>query len=470
MASQWRTVRGVRFHRVDQEDGDPQVEVQLGGGSSDEAEDQGEDGMTQVQLLSETDRSSELPAGKKMKSGTMKTRFLFISAFLVVILMAVGITIAIRLLVCGKPSASGATPSTWVTSPVSQYCPDSRPEILPSLNYSGSKDGTCSGFSLKSVWDTHYVNLSSTSAVRFVDVNCDGVLDIVLGFTSSVEWPNEMGYNELVHCLSWTMSRYKLPNYCYGGVMAIDGRTGEELWRKSTTHEVFAIQCSIDINNDGYLDCFAAGRGGVFFSVEARSGNVLWMSDDKVTNYTWNFLTPQVVRDFDNDGIQDIVVSHGGDRRYDDYDTHRGVGLLLLLSGRTGKALSAMKMPDSHETYMSPILHRRNAGSVWVLFGSGGESVVGNLWAVELEEFAQLGFKYDENVGMLDSGTASTTRRIISGTKHMGASNPPVLVDLNDDGILDVVMPMFDGRVIAINGKDYNKLWSVDFGQAESYV
>ena len=50
---------------------------------------------------------------------------------------------------------------------------------------------------------------------------------------------------------------------CFGGVLAIDGKTGKRLWTQWAPHEVFAITCQGDLNKDGTNDCVAGGRAGV---------------------------------------------------------------------------------------------------------------------------------------------------------------------------------------------------------------
>lgn len=50
---------------------------------------------------------------------------------------------------------------------------------------------------------------------------------------------------------------------CFGGMMALDGLTGKELWRHYSVHELFGINCNEDLNNDGVLDCTGGGRAGV---------------------------------------------------------------------------------------------------------------------------------------------------------------------------------------------------------------
>jgi len=45
--------------------------------------------------------------------------------------------------------------------------------------------------------------------------------------------------------------------------MAIDGRSGQELWRRYTPHELYASNCNNDLNDDGIKDCILAGRMAV---------------------------------------------------------------------------------------------------------------------------------------------------------------------------------------------------------------
>ena len=45
--------------------------------------------------------------------------------------------------------------------------------------------------------------------------------------------------------------------------MAIDGRTGEQLWIRYTPHELFASNCNNDINGDAIKDCILGGRMAV---------------------------------------------------------------------------------------------------------------------------------------------------------------------------------------------------------------
>lgn len=46
---------------------------------------------------------------------------------------------------------------------------------------------------------------------------------------------------------------------------------------------------------------------------------------------------------------------------------------------------------------------------------------------------------------------------------------PPVLVDLTKDGVLDIVMALFNSSVIAIDGLTFRKIWSYTTAHSESY-
>lgn len=50
---------------------------------------------------------------------------------------------------------------------------------------------------------------------------------------------------------------------CQGGLIALDGKTGQRIWTKWLNHPVFTLYCSADVNSDGIFDCLASGKGGV---------------------------------------------------------------------------------------------------------------------------------------------------------------------------------------------------------------
>ena len=46
---------------------------------------------------------------------------------------------------------------------------------------------------------------------------------------------------------------------------------------------------------------------------------------------------------------------------------------------------------------------------------------------------------------------------------------PPVLVDMNKDGVKDILMSGFDGTMILFDGETLDVMWKVKFENRESY-
>lgn len=59
-------------------------------------------------------------------------------------------------------------------------------------------------------------------------------------------------------------------------------------------------------------------------------------------------------------------------------------GRLILFSGKTGHVLQWKNVPDERETYFSPVVYSLSNGTDIVLFGTGGETHPGALWAIGL--------------------------------------------------------------------------------------
>lgn len=50
---------------------------------------------------------------------------------------------------------------------------------------------------------------------------------------------------------------------CLGGVIALDGLTGNTVWQHWTSHPIFMVDCSADLTEDKTNDCLISGKGGV---------------------------------------------------------------------------------------------------------------------------------------------------------------------------------------------------------------
>ena len=181
-------------------------------------------------------------------------------------------------------------------------------KVLPSEREKSRSQNVkaCDKFSVKKVWHATFPKLMTETPIRLNDVNEDGIKDIIVSFATGVD-----GYNvPQFACDLYFNGTFP----CFGGALALDGRTGKELWRHYSMHEVYGINCNADIDQDGVRDCLLSGRGGVFEAVTSKTGKLLWrFGSQPARNTMMNLYTAQFVRDLDGDGVLDIVVAHGGD-------------------------------------------------------------------------------------------------------------------------------------------------------------
>eukprot|EP00058_Branchiostoma_floridae_P021691 XP_002607181.1 hypothetical protein BRAFLDRAFT_68024 [Branchiostoma floridae] len=228
-------------------------------------------------------------------------------------------------------------------------------------------------------WKVSLSDVASETSIRLYDIDGDGLLDVMVGIGSTIKGNLSDSCHSLVGVDTAS---------CDGGILAYNGATGAQLWHIPTFGEVFLLRCGgLDINADGWEDCLATGRLGLMLAFNPKLGEVLWHVDPTLVDRHWNFYMPQLVPDLDGDGVADLVAAHGGDLRFKSHEHNRTAGRLVLLSGATGRSLGSwVNMPDGHETYMSVVLHQTRDGSLYALFGSGGETVTGSLWAISIPD------------------------------------------------------------------------------------
>lgn len=286
------------------------------------------------------------------------------------------------------------------------------------------------------VWTTSLDTLSVFSSPRAANLNGDATLDLVIG--GGIE--------------------DSLTPY---GVFALDGLSGDLLWQLPTRDQVFGSALFKDLNGDGLDDVFICGRDAQFYALDGSNGSIIWEfwpdSTGSARAAGWfNFYTPAWVPDQNGDGFPDLVNSNGGDPTKTGNDTLRPPGYLLLMSGRDGSILAMDTVPDRRETYLSPlVLDPLNNGNLYILYGSGGETIGGHLYMVPLSELA--------------AGDISQSETLLSDPEK-GFIAVPSLADLNNDQIYDLIVPRMSGKLTALDGQQHQILWEVSKNQTENYV
>jgi hypothetical protein len=149
--------------------------------------------------------------------------------------------------------------------------------------------------------------------------------------------------------------------------------------------------------------------------------------------------------------MNDILISHGGNPTIPSYVHQRDAGCLIIISSRNGNQIGEpFWMPDGKETYMSPVLY----GNSTILFGTGGETVAGGLYGISLENIIERKNRYV----------------MIMKSFEKGIMVPPIVLDIDHDGIDDILVSCFDGTVELIQGKTMKSLWKKIFDGFEFYT
>ena len=349
-------------------------------------------------------------------------------------------------------------------------------------------------------WEHVFYPAATECTIQLYDMNQDGTLDVLAvdGFSM-----------------------------CAVRIFGLDGKTGEPIWMQKVDFEVFAVRCELDVNSDGIMDCLAMGRYSGFVALNGKNGSILWVVDQSVVFFRYNFYFPLIVRDLDGDGVQDLVNMHGGDSTYRSKDTKRSPAFMVVISGRSGqKLMERVLVPDGRESYMSPVLLMLRDGREIVLFGTGGETLPGSLWAVTLgsiqeriQEYAREnkdGVEYSifkeyvnhpckEDMSweeieamrpVFDTGAYKLDQNVLNNdsfrcdkwgefepfwnkynlcmyelvrTDERGVILPPVVVDMNQDAQDDLVVSRFDGHTLVLDGRDGHVLWEMTIPGTESY-
>lgn len=287
------------------------------------------------------------------------------------------------------------------------------------------------------IWNSSMPAIGSQSSPRTVDLNRDGVLDIVMG----------AGKNE-----------YQKSSQ---GIIAIDGLTGTLLWEQEASDQVYGSATFYDINDDSIPDVFIGGRGPHFKALDGKTGKIIWryeytFQNDSILKYArFNFNNSVLVPDQNNDGYLDLLTVNGGNSEaIPNSEIDRFPGVLMIFDSKTGKILTADTMPDGKESYMSPVCFLQpKTKEPMIVFGTGGETISGNLYVAKLRDLMN---------------RKLTNAKIIASEHEHGFIAPPVLVDVTEDEYFDIIAISHKSTVFAIDGRDFHSIWNQKINNTES--
>uniref|UniRef100_A0A182PD56 FAM234A/B beta-propeller domain-containing protein n=1 Tax=Anopheles epiroticus TaxID=199890 RepID=A0A182PD56_9DIPT len=308
----------------------------------------------------------------------------------------------------------------------------------------------CTQITVQSVWTRVIARVNSESPLRKLDVNGDGVEDVIVGYGID-EMVDESIRGYIPQC---TSRKTGITDLCGGGLLALNGIDGQTLWQRWTSFTIFSLKCSIDINADGGQDCVAAGRGGLILALDGRNGRILWELKDysdleSYAEISIDLYTINVVHDLNSDGIADIMAVHVE-------ETQRAHGgHIKLISGATGAILRSIPTPFREEMFVPmQVLTTGPDGADAFLVVTGGQNSPGGVYVLKREHLMKYpGESAFEPIVRLESS---------------GFMVPAVLSDLNGDGVEDIVVSSFNSTVYAFDGANRTQLWSYTLADSES--
>lgn len=291
---------------------------------------------------------------------------------------------------------------------------------------------------LEEVWEVEFSEIGIFSSPRATDLNGDGIKDIIFG----------AGKDELLS------TEY--------GVIALDGATGDTLWTIASRDQIFGSAGITDITENGIPDIVIGGRAAVLYAINGRTGELLWeflpetsFEEARDLGY-YNFYNPQFIPDQDGDGLEDILISNGGDVTVSPDDPNRPAGKLMIISSSTGELIAEASVPDGKETYMSVVVSKISDEDedYTIIFGTGGETFGGSLYRTTITD-------------LINEDLSSSI--VLASSERKGFIAPPVLIDLNQDGSLDIIVNAVEGKIMAFNGVDNSILWEQKIDNTEAY-
>lgn len=158
------------------------------------------------------------------------------------------------------------------------------------------------------------------------------------------------------------------------------------------------------------------------------------------------------VRDLDEDSVPDVLAARVEEHRSTDQSTI--AGHIIIISGQTGKVIRTIPTPNREELYVPIQVHTQIDGTEMLLVITGGQNSPGGCYLISLST-------------IMDHSKENKFITIIR-SESSGFMVPAILVDLDDDGVDDIVVSSFNSTVYAFNGQTYVTLWKYTFADSES--
>ena len=211
-----------------------------------------------------------------------------------------------------------------------------------------------------------------------------------------------------------------------GKVYAIDGEKGKLIWESSVVKGgIISSPALADLNADKVLDTIVGSKDKFIYALDGRQGGEIWHFEAE----SGIGATPSLM-DVNSDGVLDVIVGAKDN--------------LYALSGTDGKKLW--------------LFHRVGNPSSTAI-GKFDDDDIEDVVVVFSKEVVVLNGKTGAIIWEWESPVLLTDETLLPVA--------PVLGDINNDGVLDVVCGSDKGHVYAVNGITEGKKYLWDFNMGE---
>lgn len=170
---------------------------------------------------------------------------------------------------------------------------------------------------------------------------------------------------------------------CLGGILALDGKTGETIWTHWTSHAVFSVDCGLDLNSDEVKDCLISGRGGVLQLVDGRNGTLKWEYRDMLRAPTfYDVYDGKYISDIDGDGIADVIASHSWQSGTVQSEFENSQSELVLIFGNNGSEIHRFSLSAGELVFVSPQVIVHPDGETYFILAASDKQNFGGLYYI----------------------------------------------------------------------------------------
>lgn len=287
-------------------------------------------------------------------------------------------------------------------------------------------------------WVQQLPNGRNSPATPIVaDINGDGVLDVVVGDA-------------------------------HGFLTALDGESGKQIFEVDIADRILASLTSADLTGNGQADVIAATNSGGVIAVNGK-GQPLWKAGGDLA--LGQVVNRPALIDINADKIPDVILPTM-DKGLVALDGSRGWKIWDTADMMKGRLITSPIAADINGDGVTDFVAVTDSGQV-IAASSQGKNVL-RLWEAQVSPvaYASATFAKAGKSGLIVVATEAGIETLAadSGRPAWSTRKPakffasPLAVDLNGDGIADIIAVTVDGIVFALDGKTGDELWLVALG------